>query len=130
MVIDLRRCNLAAGAAPFGCDWCGKPLRKGPERWCGASCRIEYDRHHTWEVARLTALRRDHFACVVCGRRTDVEVNHKVPLAHLHPNRSKRPHESCAHHQDNLETLCHAHHLEATAEQRASGLIPSRKKER
>lgn len=31
--------------------------------------------------------------------------------------------DGCAHHQDNLEVLCHACHVEATARQRAAGLF-------
>jgi hypothetical protein len=44
-----------------------------------------------------------------------LEVNHRVPLA----GRSRS--ESCAHHQENLEVLCHDHHVDATNAQRDAG---------
>ena len=75
--------------------------------------------NHVWSVARDVALRRDGGACVVpgCGSMERLEVNHIEPLA-------GRPRsESCMHHQDNLETLCHEHHLLATAAQRERGLF-------
>lgn len=70
--------------------------------------------NHVWRFAREAALRAQP-ACVTCGSMEALEVNHIVPLA----GRSRR--ESCAHHQSNLEVLCHDCHVDVTNEQRAVG---------
>lgn len=44
---------------------------------------------------------------MICRDPEDPEVHHKVPVG----KRGYLP--GCIHHLDNLETLCHAHHVEA-----------------
>ena len=34
-----------------------------------------------WKLTRLRVLRRDGYACVLCGRRAGLEVDHKNPIA-------------------------------------------------
>lgn len=67
-------------------------------------------------------MQRDGYACVRCGSKNDLEVNHIYPLGATERT-GHRFAESCEHHLDNLETLCHNCHLEATRQQRAEGLI-------
>lgn len=52
-------------------------------------------------------------------RRTQLEVNHKVPCLGAHKV------NSCAHHLDGLVTLCHPCHLRETNRQRRAGLLAS-----
>ena len=137
MAVDPKRCLMMAGMAPFGCDWCGKQLTKRQKRWCSGICIAAYRRNHVWRYelpsgrivgSRYSALARDHHECVRCGCKTDLEVNHIVPLG---ANKSRKGHrfaESCDHHQSNLETLCRKCHQETTNEQRASGIIGQRRK--
>lgn len=123
MAVDLRFCPLAAGAAPFGCDWCGKPLVKRQTRWCNPLCRKAFEKNHLWTFARPAAVRRDNGVCVRCGRQDGLEVNHIVPLASVSGFNGDRGSESCLHHLSGLETLCHDCHVKATRQQRADGLI-------
>lgn len=125
MAVDLRRCPLAAAAAPFGCDWCGRPLARtlGQKRWCGALCVEAYRKNHIWTDARKAAIRRDQHRCVRCGRHDGLEVNHIYPLAAAPGFTGDRGRETCLNHLDGLETLCHEHHVEVTREQRAAGLL-------
>ena len=86
-------CTLAqpnAGA----CSWCAAPLPKGRRMWCRA---------------RRAAKRRDKYACVRCGGGRPIEVNHIVPCLGAHGTLS------CAHHLENLETLCVPCHRVHTA---------------
>lgn len=46
-----------------------------------------------------------------------LEVNHITPVLGRHAE------AGCWHHQDGLEVLCHAHHVEETNRQRAAGLL-------
>ena len=119
----LASCPLAKAAAPYGCDWCGKQLVGRQARWCGALCVAKYRNNHLWTYARKAALRRDRFRCVRCGRHNDLEVNHKVPLGSVSWFDGDRGRESCLHHLDGLETLCHDCHVVETRRQRAKGLI-------
>lgn len=121
--VDLAACSLAVGAAPVGCDWCGRPLLRNRRRWCSALCVSLFRRNHLWTSAREAALSRDRFACVRCGSKDGLEVNHIVPLAYSSRHRANPRAASCAHHMDNLETLCHSCHVETTNDQRAKGLI-------
>lgn len=123
MGADLRRCPLAAGAAPFGCDWCGKKLNAGARRWCGALCAKAYRKNHRWTDARKAALERDGNRCVRCGSHTGLEVNHIVPLASVPGWAGDRGVDTCLNHLVGLETLCHGCHVEETRRQRAAGLI-------
>ena len=46
-----------------------------------------------------------HGSCVVCGGRSHLEVDHIVPI---------KDDFSQAFEMENLQTLCHAHHVEKT----------------
>lgn len=50
-------------------------------------------------------------------RSTQLEVNHRIPCLGQHKA------NSCAHHLDGLETLCHSCHVAETARQRREGLL-------
>ncbi|CAJ0867074.1 hypothetical protein AMST5_01919 [freshwater sediment metagenome] len=58
-----------------------------------------------WARVRFLALRRDGFACVKCGSRTRLEVDH-ISAIRKSPER--------AFDLDNLQTLCREHHAEKT----------------
>ena len=104
----------------------------------------EYNKNHYWGQARFEALQRDDYKCVKCSwpevidhsiclegktpkhnrndtwcykcRRTTssgpLEVNHIIP------RNGNKEDNSCFHHLDNLETLCHACHVKVTRVQR------------
>ncbi len=99
------------------CGTCGRPTKN---KWfCRGkkgdanSCRRIWLRNHWWSSARLDARERDGYKCVRCGSEERLEVNHITPLGD--GSHSKM---SCRHHLDGLETLCHNHHVEVTAQQR------------
>lgn len=121
--MDLRLCPLAAGAAPFGCDQCGKQLTGRRGRWCNVTCAATFYKNHRWSLARKAAIRRDGGKCVRCGGHDGLEVNHIVPLGSVEGFDGDRGAESCLHHLDGLETLCHDCHVGVTRQQRADGLI-------
>lgn len=102
---------------PGLCDGCGEHLTGRRTVWCGDACRMTWEREHYWATARNAARRRANHRCVEPGCTSTglVEVNHIEPRA----GRGYRT--SCAHHASNLEALCHKHHLQRTAAQRASG---------
>jgi hypothetical protein len=109
--------------SPRQCDLCGAPLVGRQQRWCSLECSDTYWPHHSWKVARETALGRarigiKRYRCAICGCGTrSPEVNHRTPALGAHSQ------TSCAHHQDNLEVLCHDCHLGVTVAQRAAGLL-------
>ncbi len=105
--------------------------------WCSDGCAAAFWRNHWWTLARRAAKRRDKHRCRRCGhsppkrpaarafplradylaafrrwraaRRTErLEVNHITPCRGAHGTLS------CAHHVDNLETLCVSCHREHT----------------
>lgn len=121
--VDLRRCSLAAGAAPLGCDWCGRTLTRRQRRWCSTLCENVFLVNHVWSEARARALRRDGYMCIQCGSPSKLEVNHIVPLGYSVPGKADPYSASCLHHLSGLETLCHDHHVMTTNQQRAEGLI-------
>jgi len=110
-------CELSTWAGEAGrCGWCNKPLASARRTaWCSDRCRRAFARNHTWTLARANARRRARYACsrpgCAAGRR-ELEVNH------IDPRNGGGYGESCAHHADNLEVLCHAHHVEVTNAQR------------
>lgn len=72
----------------------------------------QYDRHSAsvirsvrWKAVRLQAKRRDGWACVQCGAKTRLEVDHIQPVR-THPDR--------AFDIDNLQTLCGSCHARKT----------------
>jgi hypothetical protein len=128
--------------AQSGCRQCGKVV--GPRSaYCSNDCTLAFERQHFWPQARGWAMSlwfESGATCARCGREPerderyygrsggyrrfwwkltgfDPEVNHK------HPLNGQRGTFSCAHHQSNLEVVCHACHVQITVEQRAAGLI-------
>ncbi len=65
-----------------------------------------------WPALRLAAKRRDGWACVKCGSRVRLEVDHVQPV-------ERRPDLALA--LDNLQTLCAECHIEKT--RREAGAI-------
>lgn len=133
----LAECSLAR-RAPAGCAWCGEVLPKRRRQWCSDRCATAFWNNHWWSLARRAAKRRDKYRCSRCGhvpvkrptkrtvvsvkaynaamrewrkaRKADrLEVNHRIPCNGGHGT------ISCAHHLENLETLCVACHREHTA---------------
>jgi hypothetical protein len=118
-----------ARPTPGGCAWCGAALPPRRKRWCKQECADDFWRNHWWSMARRAAKRRDKRRCVRCGhapdkrpagggeplrawraqrRKNRLEVNHRTPCQGRHATLS------CAHHLDNLETLCVPCHAEHT----------------
>lgn len=62
-------------------------------------------RSRRWKALRWEALRRDGFACRVCGARRDLEVDHIE---------SVRTHPELSFDLANLQTLCRRHHSAKT----------------
>lgn len=114
-----------------GCDGCGKPLSKRAHRWCVGNCADLYWQNHRYTLARQACLARSvarfkrlsarrlvptHWRCAKCGAHTKhPEVNHIQPALGRHSA------ESCIHHQENLEVLCHDCHVGETRRQRRAG---------
>lgn len=104
------------------CARCGRKLIGAQRRWCGPECQSFYEVNHYWQLARPAALRRDMFRCRKCAQlparqRHDqdssaLEVNHRIPRV------GRGYAAGCHHHQGNLETLCHYHHVMVTRRQR------------
>ena len=99
------------------CQVCSKPLTGKRRVFCSDKCRRWFASNHVWRFARRLARRKSKYVCsrVDCtvGREGGLEVNHIVPRL------GEGYGVGCWHHQDNLELLCHAHHVEVTAIQRA-----------
>jgi 5-methylcytosine-specific restriction enzyme A len=75
----------------------------GLDRWQRRSRHIT--RGPRWAALRLRALRRDKWACVKCGARGRLEIDHIEPVR-THPER--------AWALDNLQSLCPACHTRKT----------------
>jgi len=134
----LAGCSLAAPRAGGACGWCGTALPPLRRSWCSDRCGDAFWENHWWSVARQSAKRRDRYRCRRCGVRAPkrpvqtayrtrpaylaamrawreekrtgrMEVNHIVPCRGRHKTLD------CAHHLDNLETLCPGCHKEHTA---------------
>lgn len=139
----LADCSLAPPLAAGACAWCATPLPPRRRTWCSDACGDAFWTNHWWSVARQTAKRRDRYRCRRCGttapkrpratafttrtrylaamrawraakRTARLEVNHVVPCVGRHGQLS------CAHHLENLETLCPPCHRAATSAQRAA----------
>jgi len=131
-------CSLAPPLADGACSWCGTELPPRRRSWCSDRCGDAFWANHWWSVARQSAKRRDRYRCRRCGvrapkrpaqsayttrapylaamrvwraekRTARMEVNHIVPC------RGRHKALDCAHHLDNLETLCPPCHKEHTA---------------
>ena len=73
---------------------------------------MRYERHskrvlrsRQWQALRWEILERDGFACVQCGARGRLEVDH------IHPVRT---HPELSFERDNLQSLCPACHTRKT----------------
>jgi hypothetical protein len=137
-------CSLAPPLAAGACAWCAAPLPPRRRSWCSDRCGERFWANHWWSVARRTAKRRDRYRCKRCGtaapkrpaasayrsrtaylaamrawrkqkRTLRLEVNH------IEPCRGKHRSLDCAHHLENLETLCPPCHKVHTA-----ALVPLR----
>lgn len=141
------RCDAIAWAVKDGgCDGCGKPLVGRQQRWCSDGCDELYWTNHRWPRARAAALLRPGVRVFKWRWRTRWDWENDRPLErfvewvfvgwqcshcfattrspevnHIHPALGAHSQESCAHHQDNLEIICHPCHLVETRRQRASG---------
>jgi len=133
----LAACPLAHSHAG-GCAWCGAALPPRRRTWCSDRCGTAFWTNHWWTLARGAAKRRDQYRCKRCGaaaakrpnrtkaaslstyrtamrawrnarKQSRMEVNHRVPCRGAHGSLS------CAHHLDNLETLCPTCHREYTS---------------
>jgi 5-methylcytosine-specific restriction endonuclease McrA len=126
---DLRlTCPLSAWTGrDHACHWCDRDIT-GARRssWCSDKCRNAWERNHVWRRARAYAKKRAKYLCTSCGadRSAGLEVNHITPVAGAGYG------ESCAAHQENLETLCHGCHVKVTATQRAAGLLTRPRQDR
>jgi hypothetical protein len=131
-VNSLEAARAACALSPWSgrdlaCQWCDADLTDGGRRktWCSDKCRLMWERNHVWSKARSAARRRGKYQCGRCGAHkteTGIEVNHIHPVAaHADATHGRQP--SCAHHQSNLEVLCHACHVVETSRQRKQGLL-------
>jgi HNH endonuclease len=131
-------CSLAPPLAEGGCAWCTEPLPPRRRTWCSDRCGDAFWANHWFSAGRRLAKRRDKYRCTSCGaqqpkrptktgyrtqaaylkamrawraekRVARLEVNHIVPCIGKHSELS------CAHHLDNLETLCPTCHKRHTA---------------
>ena len=134
-------CSLAPPRAAGACAWCGNELSPRRRSWCSDRCGELFWANHWWSVARAATKRRDRYRCARCGARAPkrpvrakhathagylaamrawrkekrtarLEVNHIVPCVGRHGELS------CAHHLDNLETLCPTCHKVHTSAHR------------
>lgn len=97
-------------------------------RWTGKGWRewradkdldpdLALDEYREWLRARSRPFEIANQIKIDAHRLAGLEVNHKTPCLGQHKL------NSCAHHLDGLETLCHSCHLEETGRQRRAGLL-------
>jgi hypothetical protein len=131
-------CSLAPPLAKGACAWCAAPLPPRRRTWCSDRCGEAFWSNHWWSVARRSAKRRDRYRCRQCGTRAPkrpVATAHgtrrsylaamrewraakrteRLEVNHIVPCRGKHRALDCAHHLDNLETLCLTCHKAHTA---------------
>ena len=119
------------------CRACGTDLPAVRSSWCGSLCRYLYERNHYWSIARHAAIIRDG-GCLRCGWKDDqpdctmhgqyylwsrAVLTGKSPgnwleVNHITPRNGAGYGTGCHHNQENLETLCHRHHVKVTRRQR------------
>jgi 5-methylcytosine-specific restriction endonuclease McrA len=114
------RCSLAS---------CAKRLTGRQTRWCSRKCTQVFLASHQWSRAQFAALRRDAYTCRHCGYTPGKRPNrrgylihfrrgHGMEVNHIAPLNGRGYRLSCAHHLENLETLCHECHVGVTNHQR------------
>jgi len=75
-------------------------------------------RSRRWKALRLEALRRDGWACLRCGERRGLEIDHVLPV---------RTHPELGWDLANLQTLCGRCHARKTKQEVGlPGLPPDR----
>ena len=79
--------------------------------------RGERPNRRLWRVARLKALDRDGWACVKCGHKGRLEVDHIVPLEDLEDRTGM-------YALSNLQTLCRTDHFSKSSEERLAKQTP------
>ena len=91
------------------CLECDGPLPRGRRRYCNDAHGLAFWAKHSYNALVAAVLNRDH-TCVMCGSQDRLEVDHIIPIADggvvLDPT--------------NCRTLCHACHVQVTAEWRRS----------
>lgn len=131
----------AAIARDRVCVRCGSDGRAPSETWCcvlevlcpppAPPRLVDWCRSHGWfpdhvearDAWRAEARRLErpwqlaHAVLAKDRARHWLEVNHRVPCLGAHSE------NSCAHHLDGLEVLCHRCHVGETARQRSAGLL-------
>jgi hypothetical protein len=131
-------CSLAPPLADDACAWCAAPLPQRRRRWCSDRCNDAFWANHWWSVARRSAKRRDRYRCRRCGARQPkrpaqsahrtraaylaamrawrkAKLTSRLEVNHIEPCRGKHRSLDCAHHLDNLETLCLPCHKQHTS---------------
>lgn len=110
---------------------CRQALPPRRSAYCGDRHAREFERNHLWPAARRAARRRSGYACERCGfkpavvRRDPIQrrryARHELRLEvnHIDPLAGSYRMVTCFNHQANLEVLCHACHVLATAGQRS-----------
>jgi hypothetical protein len=134
-------CSLAPPAAEGACAWCGTELPPRRRTWCSDTCGDAFWANHWWSIARSSAKRRDKYTCVRCGERAPkrpsratqkseaaykkamtvwraAKRTQRLEVNHIEAAMGRHGQLSCAHHLENLETLCPDCHKEFTAAQR------------
>jgi 5-methylcytosine-specific restriction endonuclease McrA len=148
-------CSLAPPLADDrACAWCAAELPPRRRSWCSDRCGELFWANHWWSVARTAAKRRDRYRCRRCGARAPKrpartafakhaaylaamrawrkeKLTSRLEVNHIVPCRGKHRALDCAHHQENLETLCpqchkvHTSALRPQARARAVATLPS-----
>lgn len=112
-------CSLLRFASvPGVCDLCGSRLTGRQQRWCGRGCSVKWLQQHRWSWARREAKKRDRHRCT----REGCQETERLEVNHITPRLGQGYGTGCWNHLGGLETLCHRHHLEVTAQQRRERL--------
>lgn len=100
------------------CFTCGKEFNvnsnyyhESRNYYCSNNCSyIKYKENHStnryttyWFKKRLEILERDHFSCLICESKENLEVHHFIKM-------SKFSEPILSHYDDNLGTFCRFHH--------------------
>lgn len=113
--------SATGGPEAGSCAACGRALTGRLTWFCRAPawCRVAYLANHDWTMAKGIALRRsgDGYKRTARCIRPDCEMPF-LEVNHIVPRKGQGYQMGCHHHQDNLEVLCHDHHVEVTREQR------------